>query len=285
MSGRGWYNALAADLRASIDQQRMRCMSATNNVQSSTLTVPLTERPGRGDLRNTADLLRFEIQEFRSWRCHQDDAFNQRFVALQLWQVERLKNTHRHLLEDARYQAATEFFLSDMYGGLDLKELANEVERALPLASKLLPDSVLRTSGVALELNSITGELDQRMTEILFEEMGLTDITMTDYCHAYRQASSKELRYRQLDLVAELGLGLDRYVRSRVIYATFKLAHRPAHMAGLGGLYDFLGRGFAVMRPMGSAVDFIRLFAGIERQICDNIWAGSDTPFHVAHHL
>ncbi len=228
---------------------------------------------------STADQLRAEIASFRNWRIHSDPEFNQFFVKLQVWQVERLKKTHAGLLKDPHYQAATEFFLSDMYGGLDLTELANEVERALPIASRLLPDSVLRTSGVALELNSLTGELDQRMTEILFEEMNVEEITPESYCEAYRRTSHQEARYRQLELISALGLGLDRYVRSRVIYATFKLAFRPAHLAGFGGLYDFLEKGFAVMKPMGSAAEFINGFAQVERGISDRIMQGHPNPF------
>ena len=83
-----------------------------------------------------------------------------------------------------------------------------------------------------------------------------------------------------LAMLDELGGGLDRYVRSRVIYATFKIAHRPAKMAGLGGLYDFLDRGFAVMRPMGSAQDFLNQFIGKERAIVDALCAGTPDPFN-----
>lgn len=238
-------------------------------------------RMKREDIKNTADLLRYEIHQFRSWRCHTDAEFDGHFKQIQKWQADRLTERHSHLLEDSRYKAVTNFFLSDMYGGLDLTELANEVERALPLAAKLLPDSVLRTSGVALELNSLTGTLDQRVTEILFDEMRVDEITTENYCEAYRMAAPKEERHRQMDLITELGMGLDKYVRSRVIYATFKLANKPAHMAGLGGLYDFLGRGFEVMRPMGSAHEFISAFANVERQVIENIWAGNPTPFDV----
>ena len=40
-------------------------------------------------------------------------------------------------------------------------------------------------------------------------------------------------------------------------------------MAGLGALYDFLGRGFSVMRPMGSAQEFLDLFLNQEQAIMD----------------
>lgn len=233
----------------------------------------------REDIKTLADQMRYELGRFRAWRSHSDSEFHEKFVALQKWQAERLTRTHADFLEDPRYEAVTRFFLTDLYGGLDLNELAREIERALPVATRLLPESVMRTSAVALELNALTGELDEAVTAMLFETMGCTEINEASVHQAYRNCQQHEARHRQLDLLAELGSGLDRYVRSRVIYATFRIAQRPARMAGLGSLYDFLGRGFEVMRPMGSAQDFINLFVSRERAIVDNIQAGKPDPY------
>lgn len=227
-----------------------------------------------------ADLIRQEIDIYRSWRCHEDKVFSLWFMAVQRWQVEQLTLRHGQFLKDARYAPVTRFFLDDMYG-LDLHRLAGEVERALPLASRILPDVVLRTAAVALELNSLTGLLDQRVAEIIFEEGGASAITLENYADAYRRASTREERHLQMALLNELGMGLDRYVRSRVIYATFKFAHRPAHAAGLGGLYDFLGRGFAAMKPMGSACEYVNLFTEAEHKVVDNLFDHKVDPFNV----
>ena len=96
---------------------------------------------------------------------------------------------------------------------------------------------------------------------------------------AYQRAGNRAMRERQMVLARELGAGLDKYVRSRVIYATFKIASKPLHMAGLGVLYDFLDRGFAVMRPMGSAEEFLDLFIHKEESIMENLYAGRPNPF------
>jgi hypothetical protein len=235
-------------------------------------------RPPR--FSSNAESLRHDVQEFRDWRCHRDPVFNERFIALQKWQVASLKQRHLPLLQDPRYTDVTGFFLNEMYGGLDLTELADEVERALPIATRLMPDSVLGTAAIALQLNSLTGALDQRMAEILFEDMQLVEITEQAFCAAYRKASSREERDYQMELIGMLGLGLDKYVRSRIIYASFRLAHKPAQYAGLTALYGFLERGFEVMRPMGSARDFISAFIDVERKVIDNIWTGREDPFN-----
>jgi len=229
----------------------------------------------------TADLLRYHLGRYRAWRSHSDPVFQEKFLHIQQMQVGRLTNTHAALLVDPRYEAITKFFLNDLYGGMDLAELSRELERAIPIATRLLPESVMRTSAVALDLNALTGELDEALTHMVYEVMGVEDPTPEDVIAAHRRLDHFQLRHHQMDLLVELGRGLDKYVRSRVIFATFKLAHRPAHLAGLGGFYDFLGRGFAVMRPMGSAEVFLETFSGKERQIFDNIHHGVENPLDV----
>jgi hypothetical protein len=258
-------------------------MNAANS-QSHTpglVYTPNGEPLRREDIKTLSDQMRYELGRYRAWRSHSDTAFCEKFIAVQRHQAMRLAHTHADLLLDPRYKAVTEFFLSDLYGGLDLSELAREIERALPVATRLLPESVMRTSAVALELNALTGDLDEALTSMLFETMGETELNDKNMIEAFRACNQQAERHRQLNLLAELGAGLDRYVRSRVIYATFKIAHRPAKMAGLGALYDFLGRGFEVMRPMGSAHDFLNLFVGRELAIIDNIHAGKNDPYNI----
>lgn len=230
---------------------------------------------------DNAETIRREIAAYRSWRCHHDEVFRNYFLAVQCWQVELLTQRHQQFLADQRYAPVTRFFLEDMYG-LDLSRLASEAERALPLASRLIPDSALHAAAIALRLNGITGQLDERIAEILFEKMAVRSITPGSYADAYRAASTRELRHQQLELLARLGHELDRHVRSGLIYNAFRLARRPAHLGGLGGLYDFLDRGFTVMRPMDSARQYICLFTDTEHRIVDNLFDGLADPFNVA---
>ncbi|HNA20903.1 MAG TPA: hypothetical protein PLN40_05735, partial [Agitococcus sp.] len=65
------------------------------------------------------------------------------------------------------------------------------------------------------------------------------------------------------------------------IYATFKIASKPLHLAGLGALYDFLDRGFAAMRPMGSAQEFLDMFINKEEAIMNKIYNNEPNPYQV----
>ena len=247
----------------------------------STVLTPEGQAIARDQIKSTGDLLRYHLGRYRAWRSHSDLEFQEKFLHIQQMQVARLTKTHAPLLVDPRYEAITKFFLNDLYGGMDLAELAREVERAIPVATRLLPDSVMRTSAVALDLNALTGELDEALTHMVYEVMGIDDPSEADVMEAHRRLDHFQMRHHQMDLLLELGRGLDKYVRSRVIFATFRLAHRPAHLAGLGGFYDFLGRGFEVMRPMGSAEEFLQTFVSKERQIFDNIHHGVANPLDV----
>lgn len=254
----------------------MEAVTALENTTTSQSEGPVMSRD---EIKTTEGVLRYDLARFRAWRCHHDPQFKEWFNAVQKWQTERLQKTHAHLLLDERYQAVTQFFLSDMYGGLDLTSLANEIERALPTTTRLLPDSVMRTAAVALELNAITGDMDEMVTSYIFEHLKVGEVTEAAMIEAYRHTGTRELRERQMALARELGMGLDKYVRNRIIYATFKIASKPLHMAGLGALYDFLDRGFAAMRPMGSAQEFLDMFINKEAEIMDNLYANKPNPY------
>ncbi|HQV23764.1 MAG TPA: hypothetical protein PLJ88_11795 [Agitococcus sp.] len=254
-------------------------MPAAHTLENSSANLAAGLLMTRENINNTEGILRYDLARYRSWRCHSDTQFKEWFNAVQKWQVARLTRTHGHLLEDDRYKAVTNFFLSDMYGGLDLSSLANEIERALPTTTRLLPDSVMRTAAVALELNAITGELDEQVASYIFEHLKATEINEENMAEAYRHTGSREQREQQMVLARELGMGLDKYVRNRIIYATFKIASKPLHMAGLGALYDFLDRGFAAMRPMGSAQEFLDMFISQEEAIMNKLYNNEPNPY------
>ena len=256
-------------------------MSATASLQNATANLPAGMTMSRENINTTEGILRYDLARYRAWRCHNDPQFKEWFNAVQKWQVARLSQTHAHLLLDDKYKAVTQFFLSDMYGGLDLSPLAHEIERALPTTTRLLPDSVMRTAAVALELNAITGELDEQVASYIFEHLHADSINEENMAEAYRHTGSRELREQQMKLARELGMGLDKYVRNRIIYATFKIASKPLHMAGLGALYNFLDRGFAAMRPMGSAQEFLDMFISTEERIMNNLYNQVVNPYHV----
>ena len=253
---------------------------ATRSHDQPSLNIAMSAAENLDLPLNTPDRIRAGIGRYRAWHRHQDDALAACVTAVQACQIARLRRTHDTLLADPACAPITEFFLSEIYTGLDLEELAREIEKALPVATRMLPDSVMRTAAIAVEANALTGELDERVAQDLLAH-GVTEVDDAALVAAYRRIGQFDDRREQMRLLRELGLGLDRYVRSRLITATFRMAARPARMAGLGGLYDFMGQGFAVMKPMASVSDFLDTFIGAEARILDNLENGRDDPLAV----
>ncbi len=225
--------------------------------------------------------LREELDRYRGLRQHNESesGFREKLYALQSWQSERMKRTHASLLEDAKYRPATLFFLEDIYGGVDLRVLADQAEKAINKALKILPDKVMTTSVIALELNALSAELDEKVTHYLHYELGQESITLPAYLQAFRESADKSQRDRQIALARELAIGLDKYVRSRLIYGTFRLVKKPAVRAGIGDLYAFMGKGFDAMRPMGSASRVIHKILEKEEQAIERIYEGHEDPY------
>lgn len=234
---------------------------------------------------SAADQLRQQLARYHALRQHREPAFRERLYALQAFQARRLRHTHAALVADPEYHAATTLFLTDIYGGIDLLPMALEIERALPLATRLLPDTVLATSATAAGIMTLTQELDEHLAALLFEERGVAELTAASYVDAFRSMGRLDDRQRQLELAIELGAGLDRYVRNRLVHATFRIARRPAHRYGLGALYDFLDRGFAAMRPLGSTHSLFARMTGAEHAILGRIASGDADPFRLQGHV
>lgn len=223
--------------------------------------------------------LQHYLNRFFALRQHGDDTlFLSRLRRLQDWQSQRLSHTHRHLLDDPATAEGIRFLLDEVYGGRELLPVAREIRRALPRAMKLLPDKVMATSASALEAAILTQELDEQIADSLGSELDqpLTELT---YLKGFRQDHHHDARQRQLQLVAELGHHLDRYIRSRMIQTTFRMVRKPAHAAGFANLYDFMDRSFRVMKPVPSVGLLLEQLAAREETIMQKVFDHHPAPF------
>lgn len=223
--------------------------------------------------------LQHYLDRFFALRQHgDDDRFLSRLRRLQDWQSQRLSHTHRHLLDDPATAEGIRFLLEEVYGGRELLPVAREIRRALPKAMKLLPDKVMATSASALEAAILTQELDEQVTDWLGSALD-QPLTEQTYLKGFRQPSHHSARQRQLQLVAELGHRLDRYIRSRMIQTTFRMVRRPAHAAGFANLYDFMDRSFRVMKPVPSVGLLLEQLAAREESIMQKVYDHHPAPF------
>lgn len=198
-----------------------------------------------------------------------------RLGEVKAWQGERLACTYADLVAQPRYAAATRFFLEDLYGPKDFSARDQELLRIVPVMERLLPDSAVQTASLAIELEALSERLDHALARAL--PAGALD--EASYADAYRRSSSREERLRQIELIAQVGLRLDALVRKPLIGGTLKLMRKPAHLAGLGDLQDFLEAGFAAFRTMGGSDEFLARLRARETEILNRLFSGASRPF------
>jgi hypothetical protein len=210
-------------------------------------------------------------QEIRA-KLEADSKALERRAALRAWQAARLARTHADLLENPRYRDTALFFLSDIYGPKDLNRHINAVKQLVPLMTKVLPDAGLETVADAVELNAVSEWLDADMVEILKDDVFHLD--EANYIRAYRAVGRKADRERQIGLIEHVGRSLDSLTRKPLISATLSLMRKPAKLAGVGELHDFLERGHSAFRIMQGAKEFLETITSQERALMTAWFAG-----------
>jgi hypothetical protein len=195
------------------------------------------------------------------------------------WQAERLAHTYADLRVSERYAPATEFFLQDLYGPRDFSKRDRDAERVVGKMRRLLPERAMRALESGLHLNRLTHALDAETADMLFVQMGVEVIDDASYCEAYRRCNYYARRAEQIALIDALGHELDVVVKKPLVQIALKVAHTPAHMAGLGELQDFLERGVAAFVHMNGADEFLATVVGREQYILDAIYSCAANPF------
>ncbi|MBE0485370.1 hypothetical protein [Marinobacter sp.] len=202
------------------------------------------------------------------------------------WQAQRLKTTHQDLYHHPGYHTGLEFLLTDLYAPAGMTRRDDNIDRIFPKMVKWLPDNLLNTFAGLVELNLVTQSLDLELAEWLAERGIRTDqLSGTAYCEAYRASRQLPIRERQLDLVADTGQQLDRYVRNRSLGWLLSISRGPAEMAELGDLHSFLHRGYSAFRNMDKVDLLIDRLINREQQVMRNILNGHPAPFSLPSDL
>jgi hypothetical protein len=198
-----------------------------------------------------------------------------RLAELKRWQAQRLQRTYADYSAQPRYRAATSFFIDDLYGAKDFGSRDQAMLRILPVMSRMLPESAVETAALAIELEALSEELDQRLAAVL-PGGALTD---EGYPAAYRASATRKERERQVELIEASGRRLDELVRRPMVGQMLKMMRRPARLAGLADLQDFLERGYAAFRDMKGADEFLAIVKTRETRILNALFSTSPKPF------
>ncbi len=221
------------------------------------------------------------IQELEhAQRLHQARLVSPRLAAaldrVAAFQSKRLNATYVDLARDRRYAEAIKFFQSDLYGPGDYSRRDADLARVVPIMARVLPDGVIATVAKAIELSALSHELDRALVAKLGEA---SPLSVASYCVAYRACDNRRDRERQIALIVQVGTALDRYVHLPLLRSTLAAMRRPARIAGVGALQEFLERGLLSFRGMNGAGEFLAVIEARETAIMQAILAGEEKPF------
>ena len=197
---------------------------------------------------------------------------------LQDWQRQRLADSYADLIAQPRFQAAGEFFLNELYGGLHFRERDQEVEKVLPVMLRTLREDMLISLAEAFELQALSLELDMGMVEAM-EDRGEEDLDPAVYGEIYRQCGRVIEREQQIELIRELGLALNELVHHRLVLMLVRMLRGPARAAGFGLLQGFLEQGLQAFRRMGDGTGFVLTIWHRETAIMQRLLSAEPDPF------
>ena len=200
------------------------------------------------------------------------------FNKLQQWQRARIARSFEDLAQRPGYRPAVQFFLNELYGGLDFRQRDQDMGRVMPVMIRFLPDRTLGTMSEAFELQAISLEFDMAMAGVM-SQLRRDKLDMQTYCEVYRAANDQSGRQRQILLIREIGYDLEKLVRWPLVNYLVRLLRGPAHAAGFGKLQEFLESGLASFRALEDPAYFIEAIYEREWGAMKKMFAGAEQPF------
>jgi len=214
---------------------------------------------------------------------HQSPEIFQRLHDVQTWQKQRMQITHAKQFAEKQNILMSEYFINRLYGGPDFDALAGQIARLMKYvhkAEKLIPENAIKTGTSGVSLAILAVQLDEQVAIQLLKDYHPNEkITNEMMRMTYRKLDQGAQRLKQLDLLDQLGISLDKYMRSFMVYTAFKMCKGTAHKYRFDIMYDFMQDGFLAMKPLKSAEKFVKNFTAIERQIIDKVHTGDLHPF------
>ena len=188
---------------------------------------------------------------------------------LQSWQTKRLLITHQDLWQSDRFKPAMQFFVDELYGPKDFSQRDQEIAKVVPKMAKLLPETALLSLEAALRLNCLSLQLDFT----LVKQLGSREINRDTYFECYRHSANKPQREEQIRLLKNLGVDLGEVVEIKGISTILMLSRKPAKVAGVKSLHEFLEKGFKSFKKLGNVDDFIHPVICRETELMNLLFA------------
>ena len=184
--------------------------------------------------------------------------------AVKQFQARRFAGTYFDLLQSEQYRSAAIYFLQELYSEKDYSQRDTQFGRIAGALERLFPEQVVQTAVSLAQLHRLTEDLDLAMAQ---HWLRLADqAQVMRYVKAWRCVGRRDERNTQLNTVLSVGHELDRLTRTRGLRMMLKMMRKPAHLAGMGSLQQFLESGFDTFAEMARQGDGARHFLATVRE-------------------
>ena len=157
-------------------------------------------------------------------------------------QARRFVGTYQDLLHSEQYASCVNFFLEELYSEKNYAERDAQFSRIAGALQRTFPEPVVATAVAMAKLHNLTEELDLAMALNWQLQPGLPSTQA--YVLAWRAVGRREDRHWQLNTVQGIGRDLGHLTRKPGLRMLLKMMRKPAQLAGLGALQNFLESGF-----------------------------------------
>ncbi len=192
--------------------------------------------------------------------------------ALQEFQANRIRETYQDLAADPQFKKLVTFFFEEIYGPQDFG-LRNEGIKTLHQKLRgFLKGEIIESVGKVIELNDLSGELDNLMVEKMIEQGVDAPLDWEKYSQIYRACDNYETRVYQIKLMQEATTHIHAVSQMRLIGLTLRAVNRAAHLAGYGKITEFLKRGYEAFHEVKDIDLFLREVERRENALNDRLF-------------
>ncbi len=204
---------------------------------------------------NKADAIREAFASVAGLRVQAaaQPALGQAIVDVKALQAERFAGTYADELNGGRFEAASRFFLTEMYSAQDYTRRDAQFTRIAGAINKLFPEKVSSLALALAQLHALTEDLDSAMGQT-WRKAGKPETAAQrarQYVQVWRRTGRESDRRHQLTTVLGIGEELARLTRLRGLRTMLRMMRGPASAAGLADLQHFMETGFDTFADLG----------------------------------
>lgn len=224
--------------------------------------------------RNAADAIRSHLARVNALRerAH-EQGLAQAVHAVKRLQAQRFRGTYTDFLSRPQFAPATRFFLEELYGEHDFSERDRQFGRIAGALERMFPAAVSSLAVDLSETHALTEVLDHALASRWIAQPEDTPVFLR-YVNSWRQTDAHDDRYRQLTVVQHMGSELQRLTRNPSLRLGLRMMRRPAQLAGLSALQNFLEGGFESFAAMRDPDEFMLAIQTRERHWIDALFNG-----------